>query len=195
MQLAKLDEYLFSDPGPILSISTALVNYRHDNDDHPILKFAGQFQNYNSLIDLRKKLLKILKPKEGCSQAKKLENVVGLVSSVISALQLAHVLKLTKEIVKDNLAAKIEKVAVCLKTWTIAQKRKKIFLKGCDSVVQTNLNWKLGSAIFELLRAFTDPFISSRRMKLGLDATGIGLDYCVYSSRQEYKEHKKNVRG
>ena len=196
MQLAPIDKYLFSDPDPILSIGCMIVKYRSEDENHPLLKFAGQFSNYHALVGIRKNFKRMWQHESKEISSKRLLNISKFVSSLLSSLQLAHALTFTKELVKDNLAAKVEKVVLSLRTLVQAQKRLKNTsdMKIRSLKEQSKQDLKVLIAVFDLFKAFAEPFISSRRLKLVLDGASIGMNYGLYSTKKSLKEEKEGLK-
>jgi hypothetical protein len=190
MQLAPIDQYLFSDPDPILNISCMIVKYRSEDENHPLLKFAGQYSNLQALVGLRKNFKKMWRNENIQSGSKRLLNISRFVLSFLNSLQLAHALTFTKELVKDNLASKVEKVVLSLRAYVQTKKRlenrqeKKVLTLKAPS----KQDLKVVIAIFDLFKTLAEPFISSRRLKLALNGTGVGMDYCLYSTKRSLKE-------
>lgn len=189
MQLAPIDKYLFSDPDPILNISCMIVKYRSEDENHPLMKFAGQFSNYHALVGLRKSFKRMWRHESKEISSKRFLNISRFVSSFLSSLQLAHALTFTKELVKDHIAAKVEKVVLSLRTYVQAQKRLKntsdMKIRSFKDPSKQDL--KVLIAVFDLFKAFAEPFISSRRLKLVLDGARIGMDYGLYSTKRSLK--------
>lgn len=191
MRLAPIDKYLFSDPDPILNIGCMIVKYRSEDENHPLMKFAGQFSNYHALVGLRKNFKRMWRHESKEISSKRFLNVSRFVSSFLSSLQLAHALNFTKELVKDNIASKVEKVVLSLKAYHRAQKRihspsaKRPFSSIKNPSKQ---DLKLAIAVLDLFKALFEPLISSRKVKLALDGTSIGMDYCLYSTKRNLRE-------
>ncbi|MBM3194259.1 MAG: hypothetical protein FJZ60_00680 [Chlamydiae bacterium] len=195
MQLAPIDEYLFSDPDPILNIGCMIVKYRSEDENHPLMKFAGQFSNYHALVGLRKNFEKMWRHEFKEISSKRFLNVSRIVSSFLSSLQLAHALNFTKELVKDNIASKVEKVVLSLKAYHRAQKR--IYSSSGERTFSiknpSKQDLKLAIAVFDLFKALFEPLISSRKVKLALDGTSIGMDYCLYPTKQNKKKKLASI--
>ena len=195
MQLAPIDKYLFSDPDPILSIGCMIVKYRSEDENHPLLKFAGQFSNYHALVGIRKNFKRMWQHESKEISSKRFLNISKFVSSLLGSLQLAHALTFTKELVKDNLAAKVEKLVLSLRTLVQAQKRLKNQPEMKTSSIKdpSKQDLKVLIAVFDLLKALAEPFISSRKLKLALDGTRIGMDYGLYSTKRSLKEPPETI--